>query len=48
MSNVLQKSVKNPDILAAFSTDHSLLTFSFSSKSKGTRLEGLCKHNNSF
>ena len=48
ISNVFQKSVKNPDILTAFSTDHSLLTFPLSSKSEGTRLEGLWKQNNSF
>ena len=40
ISNVLQESVKNLDVLAALSTDHSPM-FSFSSKSEGARHNGL-------
>ena len=47
MSNVLQESVKNPDVLTAFSTDHSPIMFSLSSKSEGKRGKGLWKHNKS-
>ena len=47
MSNVLQESVKNPDVLTAFSTDHSPIMFSLFSKSEGKRGKGLWKHNNS-
>ena len=47
ISKVLQEFVKNPDVLAAFSTDHSPITFAFSSKSEGTRSKDLWKHNNS-
>ena len=47
ISNVLQESVKNPDVLAAFSTDHSPIIFSFFSKSEGKRGKGLWKHKNS-
>ena len=43
--NVLQESVKNPDVLAAFSTDHSPIMFSLFSKSEGTRGKGLWEHN---
>ena len=46
-SNVLQESEKNPDVLAAFSTDHLPIIFSLFSKSEGTRGKGLWKHNNS-
>ena len=47
ISNVLQESVKNPDVLAAFSTDHSPMMFSVFSKSEGKRGKDLWKHNNS-
>ena len=47
ISNVLQESVKNPDVLAAFLTDHSPIMFSLFSKSGGMRGKGLWKHNNS-
>ena len=43
----MQKSVKNPDVVAAFSTEHSLIMFSLFSKSEGTRSKCLWKHNNS-
>ena len=46
ISTVLQESVKNLDVLAALSTDHPPV-FSFSSKSEGTRHNGLQKHSNS-
>ena len=41
ISNVLHESVKNPDVLAAFLTDHSPIMFSVSRKSEGTRGKGL-------
>ena len=47
ISNVLQESVKNTDVLATFSNDHSAIIFSLFSKSEGTRSKGLWKHNNS-
>ena len=39
ISNVLQESVKNPDVLAAFLTDHSPIMFSVSSKSEGREVK---------
>ena len=45
--NVLQESVKNLVVLATFLTDHSPIMFSLSSRSEGTRVKGLWKHNNS-
>ena len=45
--NVLQESVKNPNVIAALSTDHSPIMFSLFSKSGGTRGKALWKHNNS-
>ena len=36
ISNFFQESVKKPDVLAAFLTDHSPITFSLSSKSEKT------------
>ena len=42
-SIVLQESVKNPDVLAAFSTDHSPILFSVFSKPEGTRGKGFWK-----
>ena len=46
ISNVLQESVKSPNVLAAFFNDHALI-FSCFSKSEGRRGKGLWKHNNS-
>ena len=43
----MQKSVKNPDIVAASSTGYSPIMFSLFSKSEGTRSKCLWKHNNS-
>ena len=40
ISNVSQESVKNPDVLAAFLTDHSPIMFSLFSKSEGKRVKG--------
>ena len=45
MFNVLQESLKKPDVLAAFSNDHSTMLSLFS-KSEGTRGKGLWTHNN--
>ena len=47
VSSVLQESVKDRDVFAAFSTDRSPIMFSLFSKSEGTRGKGLWKHNNS-
>ena len=47
ISNVLQESVNNTDVLATFSNDHSAIIFYLFSKSEGTRSKGLWKHNNS-
>ena len=47
ISNILQESLKKPDVLAAFSTDHSPIMFSLFSKSEGKRGKGLWKHSNS-
>ena len=38
---------KNPDVLAAFLTNDSPIMFSLFSRSEGTRVKGLWKHNNS-
>ena len=47
ISGVLQESVKNPDVLAAFLTGHSPIIFSVFNKSEGTRGKDLWKHKNS-
>ena len=47
ISNVLQESVKTPDVLAAFSTDYLPIMISFFSKSKGKSGKGSWNHNNS-
>ena len=41
------ESLKNPDILAAFLTDLSPISFALSSSSEGMKLKGLWKHTNS-
>ena len=46
ISNVLQESLKNPNVLAAFSTDHSPIMFSLFSTSEETGGKCLWKHNN--
>ena len=46
ISHVLPESVKNPDVLAVFSTDHSPIMFSLFSKSEGTKRKGLWKQHN--
>ena len=47
ISNVLQESLKNPDILATFTNNHSSIRFFLSSKSEGMGGKGLWEHNNS-
>ena len=47
ISSVLEESVKNLDVLAAFSTDHSAIIFPLFHKSEGRGGKGLWKHNNS-
>ena len=45
---IFTRIIKNPDVLAAFSTDHSTTMFFLFSKSEGTRDKGLWRHNNYF
>ena len=47
ISSVLEESVKNLNVLAAFSTDHSAIIFPLFHKSEGRGGKGLWKHNNS-
>ena len=47
ISNVLQEYLKKPNILPAFSTDHSPIMFSLFTISEETGGKGLWKHNNS-
>ena len=47
ISNISQEYLKKPNVLAAFSTDHSPIMFSLFSKSEETGGKGLWKHNNS-
>ena len=47
ISNSLQENVKKTDIIAAFSTDHSPITFSLEFQEEESRGKGLWKFNNS-
>ena len=47
VSNNSQESLKKTDVLVAFSTDHTPVTFPLSTKSQGLRGKGLWKNNNS-
>ena len=47
VSNLLQESVNKMEVLAAFSTDHSLLLFSLDLRKDENRGKGLWKFNNS-